>query len=148
LVQISGKCRITKEKIMKTAVTLLIIVSFLIMPLSLFAQQAPSVGPGQAGRQPPGAVYQKMKEQQEAMKAEQDRMMKEMDVRLDAKVAAMDAAKGEKKIDAIEAVIKEMVAQRKEMREHMMKAREEMGRHWQEQKAGRGEGGDAHKEGM
>ena len=47
--------------------------------------------------------------------------MKEMDARLDAKVAAMDAAKGDQKVEAMAAVIKEMVSQRKEMQEHMMK---------------------------
>ena len=33
----------------------------------------------------------------EKMKAKHEKIMKEMDARLDAKVAAMDAAKGEKK---------------------------------------------------
>jgi uncharacterized coiled-coil DUF342 family protein len=75
-------------------------------------------------------------------------MMKEMDTRLDAKVAAMDAAKGEKKVDAMAAVIKEMVSQRKEMRDHMMKMREQMGEHGKERKGGGGEGKDVNKKGM
>jgi hypothetical protein len=61
-------------------------------------------------------------------------MMKDMDARLDAKVAAMDAATGEKKIDAMEGVIKEMVAQRKEMREHMEKMRERFSQHMKNRK--------------
>jgi hypothetical protein len=134
-----------KEKIMKTAVTFLIAAAFLMMPWGVFAQQGKTTvpaSPGQAAEQPAqGTANPKMMEQHEQMKAEHDKMMKEMNARLDAKVAAMDAAKGEKKIDAMGAVIKEMVSQRKEMQEHMMKMREQMGQHWKERKGGSGEGG-------
>jgi len=41
--------------------------------------------------------------------------MKAKDARLDQKLAAMNAAKGRNKVDAIVAVINEMAAQRKEM---------------------------------
>ena len=47
--------------------------------------------------------------------------MKAMDTRLDEKLAAMNASKGDQKVEAMAAVIKEMVSQRKEMQEHMMK---------------------------
>jgi hypothetical protein len=41
------------------------------------------------------------------------------DARLDSLVAAMNAAKGDRKVKAMAEVINELVAQRKAMREHM-----------------------------
>jgi L-fucose mutarotase/ribose pyranase (RbsD/FucU family) len=70
-------------------------------------------------------------------------MMKEMDARLDQKVAAMEAATGEKKVDAMEAVIKEMVAQRKEMQEQMKQIREK----WAEYRKSNAKKGEDPKEG-
>jgi outer membrane murein-binding lipoprotein Lpp len=128
-----------KEKIMKTAVALLVITAFLMMPPGLFAQQGQSMNTpasGQAAAPAQEASKAKMKEHHETMRAEHEKMMKDMDARLDAKIAAMDAAKGEQKIDAMEAVIKEMVAQRKEMLGHMMNMRE----HWKHHCKGRKDG--------
>jgi len=45
--------------------------------------------------------------------------MKAMDARLDEKVAAMNAAGADQKMEAISAVITELVTQRREMREKM-----------------------------
>ena len=52
--------------------------------------------------------------------------MKAMDARLTEKVAAMNAAAGNEKIEAMAAVINELVAQRKTMQEHMMSRHEKM----------------------
>ena len=107
---------------MKTMLFVLML-AVLIMPCGLFAQQEQGKTPApaaQAGTKVESAPAHPMsgghmKEHDEMMSR-----MKEMDARLDAKVAAMDAAKGDQKVEAMAAVIKEMVSQRKEMQEHMM----------------------------
>jgi hypothetical protein len=133
-----------KEKVMKTIVTLSILAAFLAMPYGLFAQQEKTMAPAgseQATEQPAqGAPHPKMMEHCGKMKAEHEKMMKEMDARLDEKIAAMDAAKGEKKIEAMGAVIKELVSQRKEMREHMKKMRETWAAEHKKANKGKGEG--------
>ncbi|WP_373498747.1 hypothetical protein [Desulfococcus sp.] len=117
-----------KEMVMKTLMSILLVLAVLMMPRGVSAQQETA--------QPPAAPAQiraplehkqgmpKMPMMSEAQMKECDEMMarmKEMDARLDAKVADMDAAKGDQKVEAMAAVIKEMVSQRKEMQEHMMK---------------------------
>ena len=127
---------------MKTPIALWILAIFLIVPIGSFAQQGKTTAPagsGQAMEPSQGADNPKMMERRQEMKAEHEKMMKEMDARLDAKVAAMDAAKGEKRIDAMEDVINEMIAQRKEMREHMMKMKEQWNHHMKKRKTGGGE---------
>jgi hypothetical protein len=52
--------------------------------------------------------------------------MKAMDANLDAKVAAMNAAKGGAKVDAMAGVINEMVSQHKQMMAKMMGMHEPM----------------------
>ena len=52
--------------------------------------------------------------------------MKAMDASLDQKVAAMNAAKGRDKVDAMAAVINEMAAQHKQMMAKMMAMHEPM----------------------
>ena len=47
------------------------------------------------------------------------KMMEASDARLDHLVQAMNSATGEKKVDAMAAVINELIAQRKQMRGHM-----------------------------
>ncbi len=108
---------------MKKTLMFLISLSFLMMPCASFAQQDKGPGPGdQALEQQKSAPDQKMmKKHCDHKMGEHHKMMKEMNARLDAKVAAMDAATGDKKVEAMADVIKEMVAQRKEMQEHMMK---------------------------
>lgn len=47
------------------------------------------------------------------------KMMEASDARLDQLVQAMNSATGQKKVDAMAAVINELIAQRKQMRGHM-----------------------------
>ena len=68
----------------------------------------------------------------EQMQAHCEQMMgemKAMDARLTEKVAAMNAAAGNDKIEAMAAVINELAAQRKTMQEHMMSRHEGMMSH-------------------
>jgi hypothetical protein len=53
------------------------------------------------------------------------KMMEASDARLDQLVQTMNSATGQKKVDAMAAVINELIAQRKQMRGHM---RQMMGR--------------------
>jgi len=62
--------------------------------------------------------------------------MKNMDARLTEKVAAMNAAGGNEKIEAMAAVINELAAQRKTMQEHMMSRHEGMMSHGGGKKGG------------
>ena len=100
-------------------------LAVLIMPCDLLAQQdktqTPAASEGMKAQSAPEHPMSggRMKDRDERMSG-----MKEMDARLDEKVAAMDAAKGDEKVEAMAAVIKELVSQRKSMREHMMKMRE------------------------
>lgn len=55
--------------------------------------------------------------------------MEAMDARLDALVKTMNTATGKKKMDAEAAVINELVAQRKQMRDDMMAMQPEMMKH-------------------
>ena len=73
-----------------------------------------------------------------AMMAEHSKMMAEVqaaDQRLDGLVATLNAASGQAKVDATAAAVTEIVAQRKTMRESMMKMQhgmmEHMGDHMQ-----------------
>ena len=85
-------------------------------------QPAPGVQQG-AGPEAKGPAHLKpAARHHEMMKAEHDKAMAEMkamDARLDEKVAAMNAASGDQKVAAMEAVINELVAQRREMRDKM-----------------------------
>ncbi len=114
---------------MKTVVMLSVALAFLMMPYGLLAQQEKTKAPAAQEQAQGGSPNQEMMTHHCKMKAEHENMMKEMDARLEAKVAAMDAAKGDKKVEAMADVIKEMVAQRKEMREHMMKMRKKCMEH-------------------
>ena len=101
-----------------------LMLAVLIVPCGLFAQQEQGKTPApaaQAGTKVESAPERPMSGCQMKERDEMMSRMKEMDARLEAKVAAMDAAKGDQKVEAIAAVIKEMVSQRKEMQEHMMK---------------------------
>ncbi len=65
---------------------------------------------------------EKMMEHREAMMAKHQEMMAEMesmDAKLDSLVAAMNAATGDDKVNAMAAVLEELVGQRKAMREKM-----------------------------
>ena len=70
-----------------------------------------------------------------AMMAEHDKMMADMkasDQRLDGLVGKMTAASGQAKADATAAVVTEIVAQRKSMREGMMQMHQSMMGHTME----------------
>jgi len=108
---------------MKTMLFVLML-AVLIMPCGLFAQQEQGKTPApaaQAGTKVKSAPAHPMSGCQMKKHDEMMTRMKDMNSRLEAKVAAMDAATGDQKVEAMAAVIKEMVSQRKEMQEHMMK---------------------------
>jgi hypothetical protein len=94
------------------------------LPVFVLAQQAatPSTSPHEhpAVTQPEGKMDAGMMEKHKEWQAKHEKMMAEMkamDTRLDEKVAAMNTAKGDQKVEAMAAVINELVSQRKEMRE-------------------------------
>lgn len=83
--------------------------------------QEGAMGQG-AGRMSREERIKMMEEHRKEMQAKYDKAlaeMKAMDEALDAKVAAMKAAKGDEKMAAMEAVIDLMATQRKEMRNIM-----------------------------
>lgn len=122
----------------------LIVTAVMLMPFGSFAQQQEaqtSAAPAQTEMQHKhrhGSHDPEMIEHHKKMMAEHEEMMKQMDARMQEKVDAMNAAKGDQKVEAMAAVINEMVAQRKQMREFMMKMREERKEFWKEHK---GKGG-------
>lgn len=96
---------------------------------------------GQTPKAPPQAAAAKAKPPVDmpakckAMMADHEKMMADMktaDERLDALVATMNAATGTEKADATAAVVREMVAQRRAMRDGMMKMEHEMMAHMME----------------
>lgn len=112
-----------------------LLVSF-IGAVTLWAQEPTTPPPaGQKMEMPgmpakPGMMDEKMME--ESMMAHHKEMMAKMeamDARIDELVKSMNAAKGSKKPDAEAAVINEMVAQRKQLREQMMAMQPEMMKH-------------------
>ncbi len=89
-------------------------------------QQHGSGDPGQGeipGASMPhhGMMMEKCKEMM-AKRGQMEEQMKAMDARLDEKVAAMNSAKADQRIEAMAAVITELVSQRREMREKMGQA--------------------------
>jgi hypothetical protein len=113
------------------AVTILVL-AFGVMPGGLMAQ-APASPPSMPmmGGEEKGMMGGKMMEECKAMMAKHQGMKAEMaslDTKLDSLLAAMNAAKG-KKVDATAAVLNEMVAQRKAMRDHMMAMGPQMMQH-------------------
>ena len=101
-------------------------------PSTSFAQAAPAhQHPATAQAKPASGMDAKC----QAMMAEHEKMMaqtKAADVRLDSLVAAMNAATGQPKVDATAAVVTEMVAQRKAMRDGMMTMESDMMSHMME----------------
>ena len=116
---------------MKRILTALSLATVVILwPLYAFSQggQAEAQQPAPNTQQGPGGEgkarehHKPTAEHHQMMKAAYDKCMAEMqamDARLDEKVAAMNAASGDQKVAAMEAVINELVAQRKEMRDKM-----------------------------
>lgn len=124
----------------KSVLSLLMIATLMLLPSYVMAQDKEAPKASTAQESPTGAMHhdgqkvdadqakdinkhkEAMAERCKAMQARRDQAMKElqaMDVKLDQKIAAMNGAKGDKKVEAMAAVINEMAAQRKEMREKM-----------------------------
>jgi hypothetical protein len=103
------------------------LVSVLAAPLfgvalGLLAQQT---SPPPASPEP----KMEMSGDHEAMMARHREMMarmEAMDAKLDGLVKEMESASGSRKVDAVAAVVSELVRQRKEMREHMTAMSPEM----------------------
>jgi outer membrane murein-binding lipoprotein Lpp len=88
-----------------------------------------------AGQQPAPSPMMGEKKMDESMMAHHKEMMAKMeamDSKLDDLVKKMNAAKGNSKVDATAAVVNELIAQRKQMREHMMAMQPEMMKHMME----------------
>ncbi len=79
------------------------------------AQSASAAGTSQPAREPSRPGGQDMMKMHEQMMAQ----MKEGDVKLDALVKEMNAASGDAKVNAVAAVVAELVRQHKAMHEHM-----------------------------
>jgi hypothetical protein len=101
---------------MRKSLAALVLVSILMMPVFVSAQQPASPTIPQAATPTEGkqdaAMMEKCKMEHEKRMAE----MKAMDARIDDKLAAMNAAKGDQKVEAMASVINELVSQRREMR--------------------------------
>lgn len=89
-----------------------------------------------SGKQPEsaqtGSMSGKMADRCQQMMSMHNQMMadmKAMDASLDQKVSAMNAAKGNAKVDAMAAVINEMASQRKQMMSKMSGMRDQMMAH-------------------
>lgn len=123
---------------MKTGKTLsVLLVCFFGAAITLQAQHPtpPPPPPGQKMemRGKPGMMDEmKMDESMMARHGEMMAKMDAMDSRLDDLVKKMNAATGSKKADAVAGVVNELVAQRKQMREHMMAMQPEMMKHMME----------------
>jgi hypothetical protein len=138
---------------MKRILTILPLLSlFILMPMLSSAQQSPQAKPPASSAAPPqgavdsahtghdqssghGAGGQANQSQDQDFVAKHDQFKadwKAMDERLNAKIEAMNAAKGDKRLEAMAAVINEMADQRSKMREMFMashgKGRPGMGR--------------------
>jgi hypothetical protein len=115
-----------------------------LMANGAFAQQSePKAG------MPPGSGAGGMMSGNPQMMAMHEKMMAEMkamDASLDLKVAAMNAAKGRPKVDAMAAVINEMVSQHKQMMAQMMGMHEPMMKDMKDMKGADSKAPDAHKE--
>jgi hypothetical protein len=101
------------------------------------ARQMPQAPPQatMAKATPPSGMAADMAAKCQAMMADHEKMMADMkaaDERLDVLVATMNAASGLEKADATAAVVGEMVAQRRAMRDGMMKMEHEMMAHMME----------------
>jgi hypothetical protein len=113
---------------MRTHVVRLVYSAVLVLGLGLplQAQQPPTV------RQPAAQPSGDMAAGCEAMMAGRQKMMADMkaaDQRLNELVARMDQASGQAKVDAVAAVVQEMVTQRQAMRDRMMQMHQQGMRH-------------------
>jgi len=105
-------------------------VTILVLALGVMAGGLMAQAPASPPSMP--MMGGKMMEECKAMMAKHEGMKAEMaslDAKLDSLLAAMNAAKGNKKVDATAAVINELAAQRKAMRDHMMAMGPQMMQH-------------------
>src|SRR4029079_11458213 len=95
-----------------------------ILALTLVVGAALALGalPVMAGDTPPPPPgdHAEHHQQMEAMHAELMAKLTAMDAKVDGLLAAMNAASGDAKVDAIAAVVTELAAQRKELRDMVM----------------------------
>lgn len=99
---------------------------------ALVAQQNQSKAGAQKDAGQSGMMTGKMADQCRQMMARHNQTMadmKAMDAALDQKLAAMNAAKGKAKVDAMAAAINEMAAQRKQMMSKMTGMQDQMMAH-------------------
>ena len=102
------------------------------------AQQSPPKAGKQAGSAQSGMMSGNMGDHCKQMMTMHNQMtadMKAMDAGLEQKVAAMNAAKGNAKVDAMAAVINEMATQRKQMMAKTSSMRDQMMAHMGEHMA-------------
>ena len=102
------------------------------------AQQSPPKAGKQAGSAQSGMMSGNMGDHCKQMMTMHNQMMadmKAMDAGLDQKVTAMNAAKGNAKVDAMAAVINEMATQRKQMMAKTASMRDQMMAHMGEHMA-------------
>ena len=114
----------------RTVAVTILVLGFGVMGAGLMAQAPAS--PPMMGAEKKGMMGGNMMEECKAMMAKHESMKAEMvslDAKLESLLAAMNAAKGNKKVDATAAVINEMAAQRKAMRDHMMAMGPQMMQH-------------------
>ena len=120
---------------MKVGKTIPVLFVSFVGALTLCAQQPTSPPPAAQKMKmempgKPGMMDEKMME--ESMMAHHKEMMAKMeaaDARLDELVKTMNAATGSKKTNAVAAVLNELIAQRKQMRNDMMAMQPEMMKH-------------------
>lgn len=117
----------------RTIVVSTLVIAFGVIPVGVMAQ-APAPPPRmpmmEGGHK--AMMGGPMMEECKAMMARHEAMKTEMaamDAKLDALLVAMNAAKGSKKMDATAAVVSELAAQRKAMRDHMMAMGPQMMQH-------------------
>ena len=123
----------------------LVVFSFLFTPVFALAQHEQHQGQGKpatgsetspspsgdVARHDPGSMggmqHGMMGKCMEEKKAKREKVMadlKELDAKLDEKLSAMNAAKGDKKVEAMATVISELIAQRKEINEKLLSVQE------------------------
>jgi hypothetical protein len=112
--------------------TILFLLVTLVGAATLCAQQP---APPSAQKMEESEKHGMMGKMDESMMAHHKEMMAKMeamDARLDELVRKMNAANGSRKVDAVAAAVNEIVAQGKQMREHMMAMHPEMMKHMTE----------------
>jgi ABC-type glycerol-3-phosphate transport system substrate-binding protein len=106
------------EALMATALArpvLLLAIALALAPIVAATTIAAYASPAQGAQSPAPSNMQQMMKMHEQMMAE----MKAADSRLDALTKDMNAAKGDAKVNAIAAVVTELVQQQKSMHAHM-----------------------------